>query len=394
MLDSNILLNFMKIVFEYSLPFYSRPTVIEINKEFIEDNIKSIYNFINKRKKVKICAIIKSNAYGHGLLILGKILDKISYVEMLGVTSIEEAIMLREKGIIKPILLLGSIYPFENFKHLLTYRITPTVASVLVLKELNKFALKHDKKINFHLKIDTGMGRIGILAENIDKFIIQYQNCKNVICEGIYTHLSSVPDDKEYTLYQLRLFKEVYEKLLQVGLTPKYVHAANSAATLLYPESYFNMVRPGLVIYGLLPFDDTDKFIKLKKVLTLKSKIVFLKTLPKGRYVSYSKTYCTKRKTKIATIPVGYADGILRKLSNRGKVLINGKFCDIIGRVTMDMIMVDVTHLKNIKIGDEVVLIGSQKGKTISVENIANWAETINYEVVTRLSERIPRITI
>ncbi len=384
----------MKTIFEYNLPFYSRPTEIEINKKFIKDNIRSIYNFINKRKKVKICAIIKSNAYGHGLLIFGKILDEISYVEMLGVTSIEEAIVLREKGITKPILLLGSIYPFENFKYLLTYRITPTVASVLLLKELDKFTLKHNKKINFHLKIDTGMGRIGILAENIDKFIIQYQNCKNVICNGVYTHFSSAADDKEYTFYQLRLFKEVYEKLLQVGITPRYVHAANSAATLLYPETYFNMVRPGLMIYGLLPFNNADKFVKLKKVLTLKSKIVFLKTLPKGKYISYSKTYCTKRKTKVATIPIGYADGILRKLSNCGKVLINGEFCNIIGRVTMDMIMVDVTNIKNIKIGDEVILIGSQKGKTISVEDISNWAETINYEIVTRLSERIPRIVV
>mgnify|MGYP001772907915 CR=1 FL=1 len=385
----------MKINYENYLPFYSRPTIIENSKEAIKENIANIYNFLNKtNKKVKICAIIKSNAYGHGLLHFGSILNKIKYVSMLGVTSIEEAILLREKGVTKPILLLGSIYPFENFKYLIEYKITPTIASSLILKELEKFCKKQNCRINFHVKIDTGMGRIGILPENVESFINEYKSCKNVMCEGLYTHFSSAAEDKEYTFYQLGLFKDVYKKFLLSGIKPKYVHAANSAALLLYPQTYFNMVRPGLIIYGLLPFKDAKRIIDIKRVLTLKSKIVFLKTLPKGKYISYSKTYCTTHRTKVATVPIGYADGILRKLSNVGKVLVKGCFCNIIGRVTMDMIMVDVTGVKDVKVGDEVVLIGQQGNNTISAEDLALWSETINYEITTRLSERIPRIFV
>lgn len=381
-------------VYKY-IPFLSRPTWIEINSSSLKRNLQNIHHFLQRiNKKVEICAIIKSNAYGHGLLQVANIIDKFNYVKILGVTAIEEAILLRQSGIKKQILLLGSLYPFSNIKFLKDYNITPTVASITVLREINKFAYKNNTKISFHLKIDTGMGRIGITPVNIDKFIDQYKSLSNVVCEGVYTHFSSAAEDKDYTFYQLNLFKQACDKLIFSGIKPKYIHAANSAAMLLYSESLFNMVRPGLAIYGMLPFDYAGKVVPLKPVLSLKSKIVFLKTLPKGKYISYSKTYCTKRKTKVATIPIGYADGILRKLSNRGKVIVKGCLCDIIGRVTMDMIMLDVTNVKDVKIGDEVILIGEQDGKKITVENVASWAETINYEITTRLSERIPRVVV
>jgi alanine racemase len=380
----------------YFLPFYSRPTWIEINKNVLIKNISSIYNYVNTKSKarINICAVIKSNAYGHGIQIVGKILEDIEYIKLFGVASIEEAIILRKEKVKKPILLLGSIYPFENFIYLFRYNINPTVSSILVLKELDKFAKKIGQKIKFHLKIDTGMGRIGILPERIEDFINEYKSLSNVVCEGVYTHFSSAKEDKEYTLYQLKLFNECYKKLLSCGIKPKFVHTANSAASVLYPESYFNIIRPGLIIYGLKPFDKVDKYIDIHPVLSLKSKIVFLKTLPKGKYISYSKTYVTKKKTKVATIPIGYADGLLRKLSNKGKVLIKGKFCKIIGKVTMDMVMVDVSNIKDVKVGDEVVLIGKQFDKQIFVEDIADLCETINYEIVTLLSNRIPRIVV
>lgn len=377
-------------------PFFTRPTYIHIDKKSVIENVTAINKYINSKSKNKvgICAIIKSNAYGHGLCQIGSIISKISSVVMLGVTGIEEAICLREMGVKKQILLLGTLYPFTNFYYLLKYEIIPTVSSVTMLKELDKFAQKNKKIIKFHLKIDTGMGRIGFLADKIDSFIDSYKSCKNVVCDGVFTHFSSAAEDKEYTKCQLQLFNNCYHKLLISGIKPKYVHTANSAALLLYPESYFNMVRPGLLIYGMLPFKNAQKVIKVSPVLSLKSKIVFLKTVPKGTYISYSKTYCTKRITRVATIPIGYADGVLRKLSNRGKVLVNGKFCNIIGRVTMDMIMVDVTDVKNVNVGDEVVLIGEQNSNKITVEEVAEFAETINYEITTRLSERIPRIVV
>ncbi len=378
------------------LPFYSRPTRVEINKSLLIKNISSIYHYVNNKNKHKvgICAVIKSNAYGHGINLVGKILDDIEYVKLFGVASIEEAKILRDEKIKKPILLLGSIYPFENFEYLYEYKITPTVSSVLILKELNKFAKKIGQKIKFHLKIDTGMGRIGLLPERIEDFINEYKLMGNIICDGIYTHFSSAKEDREYTLYQLKLFNNCYKKLISCGIKPKYLHTANSAATILYPESYFNMIRPGLIIYGLKPFNKVDKYIDIHPVLSLKSKIVFLKILSKGKYISYSKTYVTKKKTKVATVPIGYADGLLRKLSNKGKVLIKGKFCNIIGRVTMDMIMVDVNNVEDVKVGDEVVIIGKQLDKQIFVEDIAALCETINYEIVTLLSQRIPRMIV
>lgn len=374
--------------------FHTRPTWIEVSKSALLNNIKNIYKFVNQKNKVKICAIVKSNAYGHGLKEIALTIANLKEVEILGVSSVEEAILLRELNIKKKILLLGSLYPYKNFKYLLEYDITPTVCSIPIMNKLYEFAKKYQKVINFHLKVDTGMGRVGILPTSIEKFIEEYNNKKNLICEGLYTHFSSASEDKEYTEYQMNLFNKVYKQLISSNIKPKFVHTANSAALLLYEEALFNMVRPGLLIYGLLPFSKAKDIIDLSNVLTLKSKIVFLKVLPRGAYISYSKTYCTKRKTKVATIPIGYADGILRTLSNKAKVLIGGKFCDVLGKITMDMIMVDVTHIKDVKVGDEVVIIGKQKDKFISSEDVAVWADTINYEITTRLSERIPRILV
>ncbi|MEN3014290.1 MAG: alanine racemase [Endomicrobiia bacterium] len=377
-------------------PFYSRPTWIEISRKSLIHNVKSLYKFINQNSdnNVKICAIVKSNAYGHGLKEVASVIGDLKEVEILGVTSIEEAILLRELKIKKPVLLLGSVYPFENFKYLLEYKIMPTVSSIDLLNRLGKFAKKNEKLIKFYLKVDTGMGRLGILPRSVEEFIKEYKNNKNLICEGIYTHLSSAFEDKQYTEYQLKLFKQVIQVFKNSKINLKFTHVANSAGILLYKEALFNMVRPGLLIYGLLPFKGASDIIKVSRVLSLKSKIVFLKVLPKGSYISYSKTYCTKKRTKVAIVPLGYADGFLRVLSNKAKVLVDGKFCNVLGRVTMDMIMIDVTHIKNVKVGSEVVIIGKQNGNTISAEDIAKQADTINYEIVTRLSDRIPRFLI
>lgn len=376
-------------------PFLSRPTIIEIRKSALIKNVSSLVKYINRKsKKTKICAIIKSNAYGHGLVQVAEILNTLKKIEFFGVTSIEEAVILRECGIKKRILLLGSIYPFENFKEIIHYNITPTIASISVMKEFYKYLRKVNKKVRFHLKIDTGMGRIGILPESVLKFIEEYKKLDNLFCEGVYTHFSSAAEDREYTMYQLKQFENVYNILVSYNIKPKYLHTANSAASILYPETHFNLIRPGLVVYGLKPFTKVDKMLELEPVLSLKSKIVFLKILSKNKYISYSKTYKTTKRTKVATIPIGYADGILRKMSNKGKVLIKGESCNIIGRVTMDMLMVDVSNIKNVSVGDEVVIIGEQNGKKITAEEIANFCETINYEITTILSSRIPRIVV
>ncbi|MCX7957196.1 MAG: alanine racemase [Endomicrobia bacterium] len=375
--------------------FFTRPTWIEISKSNLVSNIENIYRYINQNnKKIKLCAIVKSNAYGHGLREVSSVIAKIPQVKYLGITSIEEAAILRDIEIKKPILLLGSIYPFDNFKYLLEYDIIPTVASINLLEELNKFAYKKNVKIKFHLKFDTGMGRIGLSPLSIQQFLDKYNDTKNLVCDGIYSHLSSAYEDKEYSLFQINLFNRIREELVRKGAYLRLSHILNSAGILLYKNSLFDMVRPGLIMYGLLPFVKASDILKVFPVLSLKTRVVFIKTVPKGTYISYSKTFCTKKRTKVATLPIGYADGLMRKLSNRGKVLIKNKFCDIIGRVTMDMMMVDVTNIKDINVGDEVIIIGKLANNKITVEEVANWSETINYEVTTRLSERIPRLLV
>jgi alanine racemase len=261
-----------------------------------------------------------------------------------------------------------------------------------MLKEAQTYCRKKHKKLNIHLKIDTGMGRIGILPKGVKHFIEEIYNSKNIFLDGVYTHFSCAGEDKNYTLEQFDLFQKSVLEIKKSCISPNFFHCANSAATLLYKQTHLDMVRPGLILYGLKPIKNSDNYIDTKPVLSLKSRIVFLKTLPKSRGISYGKTFITKRNTVVATIPIGYADGLMRKLSNRGKVLVKGIFCNILGRVTMDMIMVDVTKVKDVKIGDEVVLIGQQEGKKIFVEQVAKWCETINYEITTGLSPRIPRI--
>jgi alanine racemase len=373
----------------YLQPFYSRPTWIEINKDALVHNVENLLKYVSS--KTKVCAIIKSNAYGHGLIEVGKILSKISKIKFLGVTSIEEAVVLREHNITSPILLLGSIFPYENIKEILRYNITPTVSSVSMLKEIEKHCLKNNKKLKVHLKIDTGMGRIGILPSGIKNFISEFYKSKNVLLDGVYTHFSCAAEDKSYTLEQFNLFQNVIKQLKSNKIKINFYHCANSAATLLYKNMHLSMVRPGLILYGLKPVTNSDDYVNTKPVLSLKSKIVFLKTLPKGKGISYGKTFVTKTRTKVATVPIGYADGLMRKLSNRGKVLVKGKMCNILGRVTMDMIMVDVSEVDSVTIGDEVVIIGSQGENIIFAEQLAQWCETINYEITTALSYRIPR---
>ncbi|MFQ3675324.1 MAG: alanine racemase [Endomicrobiia bacterium] len=374
---------------DYGQTFYSRPTWIEINKNSLIYNINNISNHISS--KVKICTIIKSNAYGHGLVDIGKILYKLPKVKFLGVTAIEEAIVLRERKINSPILLLGSIFPYKNIKEILHYNIVPTISSVTMLKEVEKYCRKNYKKLKVNLKIDTGMGRIGILPQGIKNFLNEISSSKNVILDGVYTHFSCAGEDKNYTLGQFNLFQNSIAELKSGGFKIENFHCANSAATLLYRETHLDMIRPGLILYGLKPVFNSEKYVDTKPVLSLKSRIVFLKTLPKGKGISYGKTFITKTKTKVATIPVGYADGLMRKLSNIGQVLVKGEFCNILGRVTMDMIMVDVTKIKDVCIGEEVVIIGKQGKNIISAEQVADWCETINYEITTGLSYRIPR---
>lgn len=360
---------------------------------------------------VKILAVVKADAYGHGAIPLAR--KFIQYGgDYLGVSSIEEGIILRRAGIPIPILILGSIYPYETFPQIFEYSLTPTVASITVIEELSRLAKNYQSAsggLPVHLKIDTGMGRIGIspsLASGLVKKIFN----SNLILEGIYSHLASAALDFEYTSLQIDILKKIKDELDKEGTIVPYYHIANSAAFLRHPESreYFNLVRPGLLLYGLLPYKDAEKDIEVKPVLSLKTKIVFLKKVPAGRKISYGGTFVTKRESWIATLPIGYADGYSRFLSNPcppspgdfgrrgGEVLVKGNRVPVIGRVTMDMIMVDLTDLISagipIEVGEEVVLIGEQGRERITVEELAEKIGTISYEIVCGLSKRLPRV--
>lgn len=368
---------------------FFRPTWVDISLSALKHNFRIIRKYISK--KTGLLTVVKANGYGHGALeVAGVSLSSGS--DYLGVSSIEEGIFLRKNGIKAPILILGSQYPFSAYTAVVKYNLIPTVASLASAHMLSKTGRKLKKLIPFHFKIDTGMGRIGVTPMSACEILTNIVRYSYIKLQGIYTHLASADVNKRFTLHQLKLFDDVRAYLKNSPIDVKLYHAANSAAAAYLPSSHYDMVRVGLSVYGLYPLKVKRYFKNLKPVLSWKSKIVFLKWLSKGATVSYGGTYRTVRSTKVATLPVGYADGYSRLLSNNGQVLIRGKICPVIGRVTMDMIMVDVTRVHDAAIGDTAVLIGRQGNERITVEDIAERTGTISYEVVCGINSRVPRI--
>ena len=379
------------------MDFY-RPTWSEVDLEALTYNIEEI------RKKIKpqtqILAMVKADAYGHGAIeIVRKLLEtkkngQIS-IAMLGVALIEEGIQLRQAGFNNiPILILGSIYPFDNFNQVVQYNLTPTICSFEAAQFLSMIALSSNKKVKIHIEIDTGMGRIGISYSSAFSLIEKIKRLDALEIEGIYTHFPAVDTDPDFTEKQIDNFNNLLKKLDAAKINIPLKHTANSAAILKYKISHFNLVRPGLLIYGLIPFSTALRYIEVKPVLKLKTKIVYLKKVSSRTSISYGRKFITTRESKIATIPIGYGDGYNRLLSNNGEVLIQGKKAPIIGRICMDMCMVDVTDIPDVEIGNEVVLIGQQGKENILAEEIAAKLGTISYEVVCMINKRVPRIYI
>ncbi|HBU69032.1 MAG TPA: alanine racemase [Elusimicrobia bacterium] len=368
--------------------FY-RPTWAEINLQNLKQNIKSISGLVKPR--AKILAVVKANAYGHMALPCAKA-ALAAGASALGVSSIEEGITLRRGGIKAPILILGSIFPFVNLSLAVKNNLTPTISSLQGLAELARIGARLGKRLPFHLKVDTGMGRVGLTPSSAISAIEKAAARKEVSLEGIYTHFSSSLD-REFTDLQLEKFLAVtnFAKKLKLKFT---AHAANSGALLTNKKTHLDMVRPGLAVYGLLPFETEKQKINLSPVLSWKTRVVFMKRVPAKTPISYDRTFVTGRSSLIATLPVGYADGYLRSLSNKAEALINGRRCPVVGRVTMDMIMVDVTKAGGVSIGAEAVLLGAQGSDNISVEEMARWANTINYEIACGISARVPRVIV
>jgi alanine racemase len=364
-----------------------RPTWAEVNL----NNLAHNFYLIKKRLApgTKVLVTVKADAYGHGLVrVAGKLVS--CGVDFFGVASIDEGIALRKNKIKAPILVLGALLK-EDIPPLFTYRLTPTVSSLDLAEAIDKKARALGRKMNVHVKIDTGMGRLGILYAEAGKIVEKISRLKYLRIEGIFTHLACADTKKDFTLYQIGVFKRLVSTLCAKGIKIRLKHTANSMGVIGYKEGHFNMVRPGLVIYGLYP--GAGLAIKLRPVLSLKTKVVFLKQVPGGYGISYGQTYITKNKTKIVILPIGYGDGYPRNLSNLAPVLIKGRRFKISGRVCMDQIMVDVGDLP-VKVGDEAVLIGSQGNKTITSEELAELAGTIPYEIVCGLGSRVPRIYV
>lgn len=366
--------------------FY-RPTWAEVKLGNIAYNFYQIKKLLAPH--IKVMVTVKADAYGHGIIPVSRKLAS-SGADYLGVASIDEGIKLRQAGLNTPILVLGVILK-RDAPVLLKYDLTPTLCSEDLAFALKSQAVKYKKPVNVHIKIDTGMSRIGVLYKDAPSFIEKILKLKYINIEGIFTHLACADINRDYTLRQIDLFNRLIQRLNKERIHIPLVHAANSLGVIGYKSGHFNMVRPGLVIYGLYPQKGLD--VKLKPALGLKTRVVYYKKLPKGQGISYGHTYVTKRPSTIVTLPIGYGDGYPRNLSNLAPVLVGGKRFKISGRVCMDQIMVDVGSLK-VKLGDEVVLIGIQGKHKITAEELAELSGTIPYEIVCGLGARIPRVYV
>jgi len=366
----------------------------EINLDNIAYNVRQIKRRIGKM--TEIMAVVKADAYGHGVIETVPTLLE-NGVSRLAVSMLDEAIQLRELGIKVPILVLSYTDPVRA-EEIIRYNITQTVFSHDLPRALSKAAVKMGKEARIHIKIDTGMTRVGFKpGYEAVKDVVQISSLPGIVIEGLFSHFSSADeDDPGYTMMQYERFESIVNELNRIGIIIPVKHISNSAAILQYPNLDLQMVRPGIILYGLYPSEQLKKTaIDLKPAMELKANVILVKDVEANVPVSYGRTYVTKRKTTIATLPIGYADGYSRLLSNRGRVLINGEYAPVIGNICMDQCMVDVTDIKqSVKTGDEAVLIGSQGGKSITADEIANLTNTINYEVVCLIGKRIPRVYI
>jgi alanine racemase len=365
-----------------------RPTVAEIDLRALAFN----YQQIKKRvpKGVSILAVVKADAYGHGALPISLRLEKLG-VEYLGVAISDEGVELRKGGVRAPILIFGGVFE-DDAEEIIRYGLTPVVFDIDSLKRLSRAAGKGRKKARVHLKVDTGMGRLGVPFELFPTFLKELKKYPGIEIEGILSHFSMTDGEEAYTADQWKKYQEAVAMTREAGILSRYLHMASSATLTAFPSYSGNLVRPGIMLYGSYPSPAIEHRIELKPVLTLKTCIHFLKSVPTKARISYGGTFVTKRESLIATLPIGYADGYSCQLSNQGEVLIRGKRVPVIGRVCMDLTMVDVTDVPKVSIGDEAVLIGRQGRDRITADEIAKKVGSIPYEVLCSVGKRVPRV--
>ena len=369
-----------------------RPVWAEIDLDALAYNVSNIKKLIGDKEMI---AVVKADAYGHGAIDIVETLQE-NGVSRLAVAVITEAIELRKAGVNIPIMILGYT-PTDYGEELIKYDIEQTVYDLEYAKRLAEVAKKFNKKAKIHIAVDTGMGRIGFYPneKSVDD-VVEISKLKNIEIEGMFTHYATADEeDQTYTHHQFELYNKFNSELENRGVIIPFKHTSNSGAIMDLPETYLDGVRAGIILYGYYPSDEVNKeVLPLKPILTLKTKVCHVKKMDKDMYISYGRTFKTERESVIATIPIGYADGYSRSLSGKVKVIVNGKFASVVGRICMDQCMIDVTDIDDVKVGDEVILIGEDNGIQYNADDMAKDLGTINYEVLCMIKQRIPRLYI
>lgn len=373
----------------------SRPTIAQIDLAALRHNYAVIRRTI--KPDCGLLAIVKADAYGHGFMDVALELEKLG-VTAFGVAFLAEGIQLRKSGIDRPILILGGIYPGQQ-KKCVGFNLSTAVFDIEQAIALDAAAARLYRPAKIHVKIDTGMGRLGVPAHKAEEFFSALKKLKNIEVEGILSHFASADelDDsgRAYTALQAERFSRAVATARQQGFNPTYLHIANSAATFGLDLPLCNLVRPGIALYGALPSADFTGRMELQPVMSLKSRIAMLKRVEPGTSISYARRYTTEASTLVASVPVGYADGYRRSLTNRGEALVRSIRVPVIGTVCMDWIMLDVSQVPQVQVGDEVILLGSDaEGHSIRAEELADWSGTIAYEFFCGISKRVPRIYV
>lgn len=364
-------------------------TWAEIDLEAVRFNIARIRDLVGK--DVKILVSVKADAYGHGVVPVSRTALETG-ADWLGVSHVKEALELRSFFPAAPILILSSGMRGHS-DYIVRNNLTPVVCSLEIARDLAQTALYAGKRADIHFMLDTGMGRIGVWHENCLPLLEKISRIKGIRIQGLVSHFAAADDpDPSFTVLQLERFLKVADNLARKGIRVPLRHIANSGALINFPPSRLDMVRPGIMLYGIYPSEHLRKAVELKPVLSLKTRVAYLKTVEPGRTISYGRTHTVKRQTRIATLPIGYGDGFSRGHSNRGEVLIRGKRAPIVGIVTMDQLMVDVGGIKGAEVGDEAVLIGRQGEERITAEEVASRIGTISYEVLAQLGKRVSRV--
>jgi len=368
---------------------YFRPTWVEVDLSKIKSNVSFLKSKISGN--TQLMAVVKADAYGHGAISIARACIEAG-AERLGVATMEEAVELREGGLVCSLHLLSE--PAGGCEdELLRYKIIPVLYTLETAKRISDYFVLEDRKCDAMIKIDTGLNRVGIPVERCEAMCEKIFELRGLNIIGAMTHFAAANSNPEFTAFQLNRFQSIIFKLRSCGFDLKIISAANSAAILRFPDSHLDMVRAGITIYGLSPFVNSQ-VSSLKPALTWKTRISFLKSLEADEPVSYGLTYKTKAPSIIATLPVGYADGYGRVLSNRASVIVKNRKVMVVGAVTMDQIMIDVSSVLDPRVGDEVLLIGESGDLSVSVDELAEFSGTINYEIVTRIGKRVPRIYI